>query len=306
MKSGKENVDAKSCTTPDKNILCEDCEQLFRHIDYCAFDFWKDLSTNWSSPICRNEVDITNVVMFSIVARAMLYYELIPKYKNRIHPRIINDVMQAFRVEALYTDNERKMLEGDKKTDTTSSDYLSLIICTYKNTRCALEKIGFMCYKLSQNHDLLHCRNRKYRVEFPFRCALKLPGETKSFEAVCAQVPPFFCLIPIDPLNTAVLKRNLHIIALAVNDKLQTELQQFFQEVSTTLQAQDTEERQKQHCQNIYNWYEKSRCDECFQEMGPLLCFDYLDGKLPLDIDVHECPWCYSVSCSICCLCYCS
>lgn len=292
-------VSASECTTPDKNILCENCEQLFRHIDRCAFDFWKDLSTNWGSLICENGVDITDVVMFSFVARVMLYYASISNYNDHIHPCIINDAMQAFRVEALCTQHERIIFQG-----ATMKDECKMITCAYKSTRRALAEIGFMCHKLTQNHDHAHCRNRKYRIEFPFRCALKLPGMTKSFEAVCAQVPPFFCLIPIDPRDTDALKQHLHNIVLAVHDKLQTKLEEFLQEVMTTSEVQGIEESQKQYCENINTWLAESRRNENFAAVGPLLFYDYLDRETPLNIDVHEHPWCVSVSCSICCLSY--
>lgn len=152
-------VDAHECTTPEGNIICTDCEELFRHIDLYAHKFWKDKSNMWRSPIFVNGEDTTNVVMFSIVARAMFLYM---QQGYSTYSPIFENALQVFREEScsIKTEIEKKEKDGLRYKDAHSmieSTYSKKV--TYKDTRLELEKIGFMYQNLTQNEH--------YRVEFP-------------------------------------------------------------------------------------------------------------------------------------------
>ena len=247
------SVLAEDCTTPFEKLLCKKCEKKFLHVDQCAFNFWEQLSSKWGKPITytpkKNKeqqvdiskstqmqpVDVTNIVLFSMIARAM--YTHISLHCNRN----LNFVLEMFLIE--YG-----------------------VDCEW--TRARLNQIGFMSYSLPK----LNCP--KYRVEFPFVCALTLHVDRRStrIETVCAQVPPFLCLIPQNPDDKHTLEPHLTKIAPAIHRTLDTTLVKFCRKY--------TEKNFKDWCNNLLNSPHLLRAE-------PLLLFDYLNRNNPLDVHIY-------------------
>lgn len=272
-------VTAGKCTSGFKKLLCKGCEKRFKHVDEHALTFWEKLHKNWpkgchimhipkkvSSNVKKDyvnkrkrmmeEVDITKnvservfirkkddddsdlwamnvtkIVLFSVMARAMCMHVSLHCNHN------LNSAVKTFMKE-----------KG--------------IAC--KETMNELVRIGFMYDHLPHNETF------RYRVEFPFICALKIGRKSTRIMTVCAQVPPFFFLIPEqnDDIRTiCTLRKYLSKIACAVNEKLNTELERFYKEY--------------RGC-NFLQWHQRSR------SLNPLLIFKYLVGKEPLDVHISS------------------
>ena len=235
-------VSAKACY---KKFLCELCEKRFQHIDEYARDFWKEMSQNWykKRTISLNYkpgIDIMKAVLFSIVIRGMFL-----SFHWLYWPE---SLMCAF-----------KMMMNEVNT------------YTYQETIELLDEIGFLYCYLPQIH-------RRYRVEFPFSCTLKLKS-TQSIKAICAQVPPFFCILPEKSEDRDSLQRYLHHIIRDVHKKLQESLDHFIDK-----KRAEVAKRQEQNCDQqirIINFFENPPDNGC------LLFFDYLEEPLVVTVNVH-------------------
>lgn len=266
-----QKVRARECTTKCHALLCSSCEEMFRVVDDCASDFWNysRLSRNWhkkswikykpkikkdkSTGRRRNDsrvvniiepisekpnaskdlvepVDVTMIVLFSVMLRGM--YVPVPWHFNKK----IKGTFEVFREEV------RRGLECPETT------------------------------KMLRNEGFLYCylpfESSRLRAEFPFTCALILPkdGEDIRIEAVCAQVPPFFFLMPENGCDKDLLASYCEKIASAVNEKLDNMLNKFSAKYDNF---------------EFQQWYQH------LPNEGPVLLFDYLDRTQPLQIQVY-------------------
>ena len=165
-----------------------------RPIDRYANAVWRYLFID-NSFLEHSQIDL-KAVLFSIMARGM-YISL---------PEVPNNLLHAF---------------GVMKID--------MGIGTYQDTISMLEKVGFMYCDSSVCGTNTTPRLRRWRVEFPFVCSLKL-GE-KVIKVVCAQVPPFFCLMPANLHHKVILEPYLTDIMHSVNEALEEKLMEYYAEV---------------------------------------------------------------------------
>ena len=235
-------VSAQACY---RKFLCELCEKRFQHIDEYARDFWKEMSQNWceerTTPLnYKPGIDIMKAVLFSMVIRGM--------YLSLDWSHWHESLMCAFK----------KMMN---EVDTY----------TYQKTIELLDEIGFLYCYLPQSH-------RRYRVEFPFSCTLKLKS-TQNIQAICAQVPPFFCILPEKSEDRYSLQRYRHHIIRDVHIKLQESLDHFIDK-----QRAEVAEGQEQNCdqqKRIIKFFENPPHNGC------LLFFNYLEEHLEVTVNVH-------------------
>ena len=227
-------VECKECTTQFKKLLCSTCEKKFNSIDNSAKGLWRDLEDNWN---CSQTQDIEmKVAVSSMVARAMCIS--LPT----VYHECCGCLIKA--IESLKKDMYNKTIEKTKKR---------------------LDDIGFLWYRLpSDGHDY---ENRKYRVEFPFRCAVNILPLRVRILTVCAQVPPFFCLLPYKSEDKEQLRKYLKEIVKAVQEKLEEKLNSFIEDEK----AKGGRGREKT---NFTVWYEGIHTQN--DGPGPVLVFDYL------------------------------
>ena len=229
-------VSAKECTTKFNKLLCEDCEERLEHIDRNASEFWEKIVENWSTP--NAEVWSTPSAEVEVALASIMARAMC--------------ISQHFNQTELCTKLiTATNLKFKPKKSTQSRDNLN--------------EIGFLCYGLP-----LH---QGYRVEFPFFCDVKV-GQ-KRIRTVCAQVPPFFCLLPYDGRKAArVLEHYLHIITKAIHTKLDKILY-----MQATKKSSDCEGMMS----NFSEWYKTFHANG----PGPLLVFDYLDGEI-LEVNIQD------------------
>ena len=127
-----------------------------------------------------------------------------------------------------------------------------------------LNRIGFLWYELPSN--VPSHKNRSYRVEFPFRCVVHLQN---PIETLCAQVPPFFCLLPFHAKDGDELKDHLQDIVKCVQQKLDEKLKAFIADPGTNDQ--------------FTQWYGEFHSQT--GGPGPLLVYDYLHQEAQ---EVHD------------------
>lgn len=137
--------------------------------------------------------------------------------------------------------------------------------CKPKDSTHRLTEMGFLWYKLPPY--------RGYRVEFSFRCDVKV-GQWK-IPTVCAQVPPFFCLLPFKREPAYVLEHYIHIIAKALRTKLDNILKEF------CIQATKSSDCERM-MSNFSQWYTIFDTNG----PGPLLVFDYLGSEI-LEVNIQ-------------------
>lgn len=236
-------VSSEECTTRFGRLFCDPCEtKYFLKIDGWADSAWKKiLSGCWPCDDKKDSIMMMKVAVSSMIARAV--YVSLPDN----HPKCCKRLIRA--IKKLKTRKDKK----DKKT----------LKDTVEETKSKLDEIGFLWYELPSH--VPNYNDRKYRVEFPFRCALKSPALQDRILIICAQVPPYFCLLPYQPKDKELLSENLHVIAITVQNKLNEKLQNFTEE-----------EREKSS--DFRDWYTEFHAQN---GPGPLLVFDYLRRTLP-------------------------
>lgn len=137
-------------------------------------------------------------------------------------------------------------------------------------------------------------------MEFPFVCSLKL-GE-KVIKVVCAQVPPFFCLMPANLHHKVILEPHLTDIMHSVNEALEEKLMEYYAEVCVNY-AKDVAagKRRRARGKNFIDWFKnflpstepskivaKARTKGIELKDGPLLVFSYLDPYKEFEINVLQ------------------
>lgn len=227
-------VNCKRCTTRLKRLLCDPCEHIFDGIDNFAHSLWQTLEANWQQRQ-RAETDDEmkmKVAVSSMVARAVC----------------------VSLPECIYSQDLIKAIQ----TLSHNKNFLN-------KTQMSLNDIGFLWYRLPS--DGPGYKNRTYRVEFPFRCAVNFTRQRVRFLTICAQVPPFFCLLPynLKKKELQLLKRYLCEVAHAVQDKLNEKLTNFIAGQRTRGGGEGT---------NFTLWYDKYHAGN--GKPGPLLVFNYL------------------------------
>lgn len=150
-----------------------------------------------------------------------------------------------------------------------------------------LDEIGFLyCY--------LPWGKRSYRIELPFSCTFKLESR-QDIEAIFAQVPPFFFILPEKKEDKYTLQRYLNYIMRDVQDKLQDTLEAFIQETKTKVATRENKEVFIQEAKAKVATKENEEFDlalkvvEFFHSSphnGCLLFFKYLDTEERLEVNV--------------------
>lgn len=260
-------VTVSECTTKSQKYLCDDCEQRFRKIDRNACATWKSLC---KEPVSIDQHPTMEVVLFSMMARAM--YISLPSAPIALY--------KAFNV----------MISDDASV--------------YEYTTHVLASFGFIFCQSSLFDTNTLSRHRKWRVEFPFICLLKL-GVT--IEVVCAQVPPYFFLMPANPdtpkEHKKILETRLNDIMEAVNEELQNKLTAYYKTVFAEysedykVKKHKAQKQKKIHAkgEQFIDWYKhflpteegKVGQETLNLEDGPLLVFGYL-GPDPLVVNVPQ------------------
>lgn len=114
---------------------------------------------------------------------------------------------------------------------------------------------GFDASRLTMlRYDLPPDKCRTYRVEFPLFCDVQLGG--LKINTVCAQVPPFFCVL-LDQPFADILEPYLSRISTKLHAELNSELHKFLKQPEQA---------------TFREWYETHHSSG----PGPLLVFDYL------------------------------
>ena len=232
-------VNAENCTTRFGEYLCNECENRFNHIDAHAQYVWKYICTGEIETKKKPPAVNMKVVLFSIMARAM-HISL-----ECAPPNFMNAFCEMLKDKNIHT---------------------------YEHTVSVLDKAGFIYY----NFDLDH---RRYRVEFPFPCDLKL-GE-QVIKTICAQVPPYFCLMPWEPKHADILGSHIKDIMTAVHDELNKALERFHKETETKRTTDNTQCKRKTLKEKRFlMWYRQFLPRKKFHATGPLLIFNYVEEVL--------------------------
>ena len=236
IEQGKE-VSCTECTTRLKKLLCESCECQLDCIDKCAARFWKSMELDYIQ-LNNMDIDITTVVLFSMMVRAMCVS--LPWASTGLLGNNIADALETMMSDPQLLD--------------------------YQNTKEKLNNIGFVYCHLNRE---LHM----YRVEFPFLCALRLRQMT--IPVICLQVPPFFCLMPVESTPNHILNRNIEHISDVVNQQLNEKLEEFCDKAQTNMKNKLNMKHK------LYSYFHKwlKRSGEL---ENILLVFDYLETEQPL------------------------
>ena len=238
-------------------FLCQNCENKFQDVDKYASPFWKNMPRNWEQ---KDESEgIMKVVLFSMVGRGMWLSLAWSDYHLNLK-RAFKEMMNESQTEPY----------------------------TYHQTKKILDEIGFMYCYLPQG-------DQSYRVEFPFPCILRLQ-RGQCFKAVCAQVPPFFCILPEDSKDKVTLKDNLHDIMRHVHEKLQWKLQEYAKETNEQAREIKHKIRETKDEKELKSLKKRSKRLECITTFlnnnpvnGCLLFFRYLpkDENEALEVDAY-------------------
>lgn len=242
---------------------CNICEKRFQFLDESASDFWKKMYINWFGKRTietyyraeERRVDVTKAVLFSMMVRGMkLSLSWIREHNNL-----------------------KKIFETMQSDDN---------IVTYQSTTKALDKNGFLYCHLSPD-------NPRYRVEFPFVCTLHIKSH-EPIEVICAQVPPFFCILPERRTDAIVLQQYLQHIVKDVQCNLDRLFNHFIQTMIKKVKIKQTvidNERDVYKKRKLQNDKRKlvSITEFCnaLTDNGCVLFFPYLPSKKPIEVTVH-------------------
>ena len=192
-------VTASECSTRQSyKPLCKPCEDSLKSLDDRASFFWECLPKH-SQHGKKLQIGCRWCTEFCITCEGC---------RDITSVFLFSVIARQMHLTSVYSDELRNTLnvfveESDRNT--------------YPETTAKLEEINFLHFVLPTSAAC--------RIEFPFECFITLDGST--IKTVCAQLPPFFVIMPKDDQYVDILRDNIDDIIPLVRSKLQEKLESF-------------------------------------------------------------------------------